>query len=67
MVELWFSGYKKTKKGIYKLRFLVADYFKSKRRIVYPFIEVVFKLKMPIIITFPLRFPVMDYATYRGN
>jgi 5-hydroxyisourate hydrolase len=63
-----FLNYKETKKGIYKLRFLVADYFKSKKTdSFYPFIEVVFQIKDTDHYHVPITLSSYGYATYRGN
>ena len=63
-----FLNYKETKKGIYKLRFLVADYFKSKKTdSFYPFIEVVFQIKDANHYHVPITLSSYGYATYRGN
>jgi 5-hydroxyisourate hydrolase len=63
-----FLNYKETKKGIYKLRFLVADYFKSKNTdSFYPFIEVVFQIKDANHYHVPITLSSYGYATYRGN
>jgi len=63
-----FLNYKETKKGIYKLRFLVADYFKSKKEdSFYPFIEVVFQIKDANHYHVPITLSSYGYATYRGN
>ncbi|MBG6185897.1 hydroxyisourate hydrolase [Flavobacterium sp. CAN_S2] len=63
-----FLNYKETKKGIYKLRFLVADYFKSKKTdSFYPFIEVVFQIKDTNHYHVPITLSSYGYATYRGN
>lgn len=63
-----FLNYKETKKGIYKLRFLVSDYFKSKKTdSFYPFIEVVFQIKDNNHYHVPITLSSYGYATYRGN
>lgn len=63
-----FLNYKEIKKGIYKLRFLVADYFKSKKTdSFYPFIEVVFQIKDANHYHVPITLSSYGYATYRGN
>lgn len=54
--------------GIYRLRFLVADYFKSKKTdSFYPFIEVVFQIKDSEHYHVPITLSPYGYATYRGN
>ena len=63
-----FLNYKETKIGIYKLRFLVSDYFKSKKtESFYPFIEVVFQIKDANHYHVPITLSSYGYATYRGN
>lgn len=63
-----FLNYKDTKNGIYKLRFLVEDYFKSKKtESFYPFIEVVFQIKDANHYHVPITLSSYGYATYRGN
>lgn len=63
-----FLNYKDTKNGIYKLRFLVEDYFKSKNtESFYPFIEVVFQIKDANHYHVPITLSSYGYATYRGN
>ncbi|WP_245539633.1 hydroxyisourate hydrolase [Pontibacter roseus] len=55
-------------KGVYRLRFLVADYFKSKRtESFYPFIEVVFQIRDNDHYHVPITLSPYGYATYRGN
>ena len=54
--------------GVYRLRFLVADYFKSKRtESFYPFIEMVFQIKDSEHYHVPITLSPYGYATYRGN
>lgn len=63
-----FLNYKDTKNGIYKLRFLIEDYFKSKNtESFYPFIEVVFQIKDANHYHVPITLSSYGYATYRGN
>lgn len=58
----------KSSKGIYKLTFLVADYFKSKNvSNFYPFIEVVFEIKDNKHYHVPITLSPFGYSTYRGN
>ncbi len=58
----------KTEKGIYKLTFLIADYFKSKKiESFYPFIEVVFQIKDGKHYHVPITLSPYGYSTYRGN
>ncbi|TPE42136.1 hydroxyisourate hydrolase [Pontibacter mangrovi] len=59
---------KKDNKGIYRLRFIIADYFKSqKTESFYPFIEVVFQIKDNNHYHVPITLSPYGYATYRGN
>ncbi len=59
---------KKSENGIYKLTFLVADYFKSKKtESFYPFIEVVFQIKDKKHYHVPITLSPYGYSTYRGN
>lgn len=54
--------------GIYKLTFLVADYFKNKNvTSFYPFIEVVFEIKDNKHYHVPITLSPFGYSTYRGN
>jgi 5-hydroxyisourate hydrolase len=63
-----FMNYKDAKNGIYKLRFLITDYFKSKKtESFYPFIEVVFQIKDTNHYHVPITLSNYGYATYRGN
>ena len=58
----------KTDKGIYRLTFLTADYFKSKKtESFYPFIEVVFQIKDEKHYHVPITLSPYGYSTYRGN
>ena len=58
----------KTEKGIYRLTFLIADYFKSKKiESFYPFIEVVFQIKNDNHYHVPITLSPYGYSTYRGN
>ncbi len=59
---------KKSQNGIYKLTFLVADYFKSKKtESFYPFIEVVFQIRDKKHYHVPITLSPYGYSTYRGN
>ncbi|MFD2247603.1 hydroxyisourate hydrolase [Pontibacter ruber] len=59
---------KNANEGVYRLRFLVADYFKSKKtESFYPFIEVVFQIKDNDHYHVPITLSPYGYATYRGN
>jgi len=59
---------KKSEKGIYRLTFLIADYFKSKKtESFYPFIEVVFQIKDDKHYHVPITLSPYGYSTYRGN
>ncbi|GGK84463.1 hydroxyisourate hydrolase [Rufibacter glacialis] len=63
-----FLDYKKSEKGIYRLTFLTADYFKSKKtESFYPFIEVVFQIKDQNHYHVPITLSPFGYSTYRGN
>lgn len=63
-----FLSTKKDNRGVYRLRFLVADYFKSqKTESFYPFIEVVFQIKDNDHYHVPITLSPYGYATYRGN
>lgn len=54
--------------GIYKLTFLVSDYFKRNAiQSFYPFIEVVFELKDNHHYHVPITLSPYGYSTYRGN
>lgn len=58
----------KTEKGIYRLTFLIADYFKAKKtESFYPFIEVVFQIKDDKHYHVPITLSPYGYSTYRGN
>lgn len=58
----------KFEKGIFKLTFLIADYFKQKNTTsFYPFIEVVFEIKDDKHYHVPITLSPYGYATYRGN
>ena len=59
---------KESNNGIYKLRFLVDDYFKTKKTAsFYPFIEVVFQIKDANHYHVPITLSSFGYSTYRGN
>ncbi|GAA4311459.1 hydroxyisourate hydrolase [Nibribacter koreensis] len=63
-----FLDYKKTEKGIYRLTFLVDDYFKTQKvDSFYPFIEVVFQIKDQDHYHVPITLSPYGYSTYRGN
>ncbi|MEE1885448.1 hydroxyisourate hydrolase [Pedobacter flavus] len=56
------------KKGIYKLTFLIEDYYKvNKIETFYPFIEVVFQIKDDNHYHVPITLSPFGYSTYRGN
>jgi 5-hydroxyisourate hydrolase len=62
------SSEKADNKGIYKLTFLTADYFKSQNtNSFYPFIEVVFEIKDSKHYHVPITLSAYGYSTYRGN
>ncbi|RNI23426.1 hydroxyisourate hydrolase [Rufibacter latericius] len=63
-----FLDYQKSEKGIYRLTFLVADYFKAQKvDSFYPFIEVVFQIKDKDHYHVPITLSPYGYSTYRGN
>ncbi|WP_266202371.1 hydroxyisourate hydrolase [Pontibacter kalidii] len=63
-----FLDYKKTETGVYKLTFLVADYFKQQKAdTFYPFIEVVFQIRDKAHYHVPITLSPYGYSTYRGN
>ena len=54
--------------GIYKLTYLVNDYFKNNNtESFYPFIDVVFQIKDNYHYHVPITLSAYGYATYRGN
>lgn len=58
----------KSNLGIYRLTYLVNDYFKKdKIESFYPFIEVVFEIKDTKHYHVPITLSAFGYATYRGN
>ena len=58
----------KDNKGIYRLTFLVSDYFKQKGTpSFYPFIEVVFQIEDENHYHVPITLSPFGYSTYRGN
>lgn len=63
-----FLSMKQSNKGIYKLTFLVQDYF-SKKQIssFYPFIDVVFQIQDEKHYHVPITLSAFGYSTYRGN
>lgn len=57
-----------SQKGIFKLTFLIADYFKQKNTAsFYPFIEVVFEIRDQKHYHVPITLSPYGYSTYRGN
>ncbi|MCF2445053.1 hydroxyisourate hydrolase [Dyadobacter sp. CY345] len=63
-----FLSSENTNKGIFKLTFLTADYFKSQKiQSFYPFIEVVFEIKDSKHYHVPITLSAYGYSTYRGN
>ena len=59
---------KNDNKGIYRLTFMVADYFKSKKtESFYPFVEVVFQIQDANHYHVPITLSPFGYSTYRGN
>lgn len=58
----------KNNTGIYKLTYLVEEYFKqNKTESFYPFIDVVFQIKDNNHYHVPITLSAFGYATYRGN
>ncbi len=58
----------KDNKGIYRLTFMVADYFNEKgTSSFYPFIEVVFQIEDENHYHVPITLSAYGYSTYRGN
>lgn len=54
--------------GIYKLTFLVKDYFSSRKvESFYPFVDVVFQIKDGKHYHVPITLSAYGYSTYRGN
>ena len=54
--------------GIYKLTYMVSDYFKKENvESFYPFIEVVFQIKDKAHYHVPITLSAYGYSTYRGN
>ena len=54
--------------GIYKLIYMVSDYFKKENvESFYPFIEVVFQIKDKAHYHVPITLSAYGYSTYRGN
>lgn len=63
-----FLNQNKPEIGIFKLTFLVADYFKQRNTpSFYPFIEVVFEIKDNKHYHVPITLSPYGYSTYRGN
>ncbi len=63
-----FLDMKHSNKGIYKLTFLVNDYFaKKKVKSFYPFIDVVFQIEDEKHYHVPITLSAFGYSTYRGN
>lgn len=55
-------------KGVYKLTYFVAPYFKQlNESTFYPFIEVVFEIKDDSHYHVPITLSPYGYSTYRGN
>lgn len=58
----------KNNTGIYKLTYLIEEYFKqNKTESFYPFIVVVFQIKDNNHYHVPITLSAFGYATYRGN
>ena len=54
--------------GIYRLTYMVSDYFKKQNvESFYPFIEVVFQIKDKAHYHVPITLSAYGYSTYRGN
>ena len=63
-----FLSSEKSNLGIYKLTYLVSDYFKKNNtESFYPFIEVVFQIKDQNHYHVPITLSAFGYSTYRGN
>lgn len=63
-----FLNSEKANLGIYKLTYLVSDYFKNNNtESFYPFIEVVFQIKDSNHYHVPITLSAYGYSTYRGN
>jgi 5-hydroxyisourate hydrolase len=63
-----FLSAEKTNIGIYKLTYMVSDYFKrNQTESFYPFIEVVFQIKDNNHYHVPITLSAFGYSTYRGN
>ena len=63
-----FLNQKDKNEGIYKLTFLIKDYFSLKKRdSFYPFIDVVFEIKDKKHYHVPITLSAYGYSTYRGN
>lgn len=59
---------KQDNKGVYRLTFMVADYFAAKKtESFYPFIEVVFQIQDANHYHVPITLSPFGYSTYRGN
>lgn len=57
-----------TSNGIFKLTYLVSDYFKKNNtESFYPFIEVVFQIRDGQHYHVPITLSAYGYSTYRGN
>ena len=58
----------KDNSGVYKLHFKTEDYFKTQNLpTIYPFVDVVFKIKGNGHYHIPITMSANGYATYRGN
>ena len=58
----------KSNVGIYRLTYLISDYFKKNNvESFYPFIEVVFEIKDGAHYHVPITLSPFGYSTYRGN
>lgn len=58
----------KDNRGVYKLQFMVAPYFKAQKlKSIYPYIEVVFEIKDKSHYHIPITVSANGYGTYRGS
>lgn len=65
-IKEFLAGKKNT--GIYKLTFMVKDYFAAKKLdTFYPFVDVVFQISDDKHYHVPITLSAYGYSTYRGN
>lgn len=63
-----FLNQRQQNKGIYKLTFLVDEYFSSRKiDSFYPFVDVVFQIQDEKHYHVPITLSAYGYSTYRGN